>query len=375
MSSIQTNTSAMSALQTLRQVNASLSNTQNQASSGLRIGKAADNAAYWSIATTMRSDTKALSAVSDSIGLASSVTDTAYAALDDVREHMDAIKALLVTAQSLPSAAGSINLSNAVTSYFDDSKGYYQDPDPAYDNTMLAKVDEEIMQHIMAINSAVDSAGFNGVNLLDKSKDGVALGDTTSATYVSGYSGGAVQTIDLSGSDYVIFNGNYGSYASGSRNNEYGVLDKPITFTATDATTGATVFPVNGINVFNAAIFGKVYDNGGANLAYRIEAMAKQSNLTRDSAYNGFLGEFDKRIQAVVSVQSKLGSTQKRLDMADEFNNQLIDSYKSGIGRLVDADMEETSTRMMALQTQQQLATQSLQIANSAPGVMLSLFQ
>lgn len=77
MSSVNTNTSAMAALQTLRGITSGLDETKDRVSSGLRVGKAADNAAYWSIATTMRSDNKALSAVSDSIGVAKAITDTA----------------------------------------------------------------------------------------------------------------------------------------------------------------------------------------------------------------------------------------------------------------------------------------------------------
>ena len=41
--------------------------TQGQISSGLRVANASDNAAYWSIATTMKSDTGALSAVTDAL--------------------------------------------------------------------------------------------------------------------------------------------------------------------------------------------------------------------------------------------------------------------------------------------------------------------
>ena len=53
MSSILTNTSAMTALQTLNQTMNSMKMTQNQISTGLRISSASDNAAYWSVATTM----------------------------------------------------------------------------------------------------------------------------------------------------------------------------------------------------------------------------------------------------------------------------------------------------------------------------------
>ena len=69
MSSINTNASAMTALQSLAATNKNLSVTQSRISTGFRVGEASDNAAYWSIATTMRSDNKALSTVQDSLGL------------------------------------------------------------------------------------------------------------------------------------------------------------------------------------------------------------------------------------------------------------------------------------------------------------------
>ncbi|MDF1608412.1 flagellin, partial [Hoeflea sp. YIM 152468] len=55
MTSIMTNSAAMAALQTLRSINSDMETTQGRISSGLRVQTAADNAAYWSIATTMRS--------------------------------------------------------------------------------------------------------------------------------------------------------------------------------------------------------------------------------------------------------------------------------------------------------------------------------
>lgn len=73
----------------------------------------------------------------------------------------------------------------------------------------------------------------------------------------------------------------------------------------------------------------------------------------------------------MTSRMAKLGSLQKRLDLAEEANKGLIGSTTSGIGKLVDADMETVSTRMTALQTQQQLAIQSLNIADQAPQAML----
>ncbi|MDP3318988.1 MAG: flagellin, partial [Bosea sp. (in: a-proteobacteria)] len=82
MTSLLTNTSAMTALQTLTQTNKNLAQSQNRIATGQRVSTASDNAAYWSIATTMRSDNMALSAVQDALGLGAAKIDTAYAAME-----------------------------------------------------------------------------------------------------------------------------------------------------------------------------------------------------------------------------------------------------------------------------------------------------
>ncbi|MGN7731732.1 flagellin N-terminal helical domain-containing protein, partial [Ensifer sp. 22564] len=83
MTSIMTNSAAMGALATLRSINSDMETTQDRISSGLRVGSAADNAAYWSIATTMRSDNKALGTVQDALGLGAAKTDVAYTAMEN----------------------------------------------------------------------------------------------------------------------------------------------------------------------------------------------------------------------------------------------------------------------------------------------------
>ena len=74
MSSINTNVAAMTALQSLTQTQKSLTETQNHISTGMRVAEASDNAAYWSIATTMRSDKASLSTVNDALGLGATLT-------------------------------------------------------------------------------------------------------------------------------------------------------------------------------------------------------------------------------------------------------------------------------------------------------------
>ena len=99
MSSINTNVAAMTALQSLTATNKALTETQNRISTGFRVADASDNAAYWSIATTMRSDNAALSTVQDALGLGAATVDVAYTGVESAIKVVDQIKSKLVAAR------------------------------------------------------------------------------------------------------------------------------------------------------------------------------------------------------------------------------------------------------------------------------------
>lgn len=100
MTSILTNVAANTALLNLQNTVQSLQNVQNQISTGLRVSSAADNAAYYSIATVLRSDSGALSTVSDALNLGGSSLDTATSALSKINTALSDIKQQLLTATS-----------------------------------------------------------------------------------------------------------------------------------------------------------------------------------------------------------------------------------------------------------------------------------
>lgn len=135
MTSIHTNASAMTALQTLRSVGGVLDGVQAQVTTGLRVATASDNAAYWSIATTMRSDNHALGSIDDALGLTAAIADTAYAGLDAVGKQLSHFMSRLVAAK-----------------------------EPGVD---MKKIQSELDQIKGAITSTAKSASFNGVNWLD----------------------------------------------------------------------------------------------------------------------------------------------------------------------------------------------------------------
>lgn len=293
MTSILTNNSAMAALQTLRSVNNNLSDTQNAVSSGLRVDKASDNAAYWAIATTMKSDNSALSAVSDALGVGAAKVDTAYTAVESSIDVVTEIKAKLVAATE--------------------------------DGVDKDKIQDEIKQLQTQLSSISASASFNGENWVSGS-----VGDTQSvvSSFIRTAGGVSVSTSGYSATaDDLLF-------ADGS-----GILDRD------GAVSGASM---TGFSISSTSTKGDI------------------DQLITDT---------ETALKGMTALGSKLGSLQTGIELQTDFVSKLSDSIDSGVGRLVDADMEEESSKLSALQTQQQLAVQSLSIANSSSSNILSLFR
>ncbi len=127
-------------------------------------------------------------------------------------------------------------------------------------------------------------------------------------------------------------------------------------------------------------------DNDGADLALTASGAAggeatgglvglDTMDVTTNESVEATLANIETMINTSIDAAAAFGSSQGRIETQSEFISQLSDSLKSGIGALADADMEEASARLQALQVQQQLGVQSLSIANQAPQTILSLFQ
>ncbi|KQT21047.1 MAG: flagellin [Bradyrhizobium sp.] len=301
-SSLLTNSSAMTALQTLRSVSAQLATTQNRISTGQRVATASDNAAYWSIATSMRSDNAALSAVSDSLGLSAATVDTEYTALTSVigdkESGLTKLQALLVEAKT----AG-------------------------IDRT---KIQADITQIQQDMKLKASSATFNGINWLS-----TTTGTTpTSFNLVSSYSRvGGTPTIG----SITVTTANYTLYST----TQTGILD-----TVSGSASVDTI-----------------------NISALTDSAADQTTL------DAYIAQVTAAINSVSSAAADLGAVKNRISTNSEFVKTLMDSVDRGVGQLVDADMNAESTRLQALQTQQQLGVQALSIANQNSQSILSLFR
>lgn len=98
-------------------------------------------------------------------------------------------------------------------------------------------------------------------------------------------------------------------------------------------------------------------------------------DVSDGDAARASVAALEAHIQTAIDGAAALGAAAKRINNQNAFVGKVMDAMKSGIGALVDADMEAASARLQALQTQQQLGVQALSIANQAPMTILSLFR
>jgi flagellin len=86
------------------------------------------------------------------------------------------------------------------------------------------------------------------------------------------------------------------------------------------------------------------------------------------------LTRLDATMSAVNQAVGNIGTQAKQIEAHNSFVSKLSDVLETGVGNLVDADLAKESARLQALQVKQQLGAQALSIANSAPQIILKLF-
>ena len=311
MSSINTNFAAMSALQSLQTTNKDMLATQNRISSGMRVADAEDNAAYWSIATTMRSDNKALSTVQDALGLGAAKVDVAYTAMKSSIDIVTEIKSKLVASR-----------------------------EPGVDR---AKIQTEITALQSQLKNTADSSSFSGENWLsvDSSVSGYNSTRSIVASFTRASDGSvSVGVIDIDVSASALYD------ANSSAN---GILDSNRDATGAIAATGTSI----------------------AN----IDISTLTNSTTDLGTLDGYIKGADAAIKEMTSAATDLGAAKHRISLQKDFVTALSGAIDRGISQLVDADMNAESTRLQALQVKQQLGVQALSIANSSAQSILSLFR
>ncbi len=397
MTSILTNTGAMTALQTLKSINNDLEMTQDMISSGKRVQFASDNAAVWAISKVMEADIASFNTINEGLAVYESTVAVARTAAEQVTGLLTDIKTKLTQAANTPDG-------------------------------QLAEIDADITALKDQLTSVVDAAQFNGINLvngtgdlttlfsLDRDAAGVVTRNNVTVTgqdlSVAGYAAAAVFTgtagvstaedaaafsiDDAATEDLVIVDG---ALAAGDRISvTIGETTVAYQVTASDiaATTTADVVAnalrsqietIEGFTVdYDAGTVGTLTINNDSGADVTVTAQYRNAgagglsgvnaiNATSAANVNTSLDAINTLIDTATTAAASFGTDQNQIQTQMDFIGKLEDAMTAGVGSLVDANMEEASAKLQALQVQQQLGIQSLSIANQSPQSILSLFR
>lgn len=166
--SVNTNASALQALQNLNATNRQLEETQTRINTGLRVSGAKDNGAVYAIAQNLRSDVAGLTAVTQSLDRGISSVTTALAAGESISD-------LLIEMKAKAAAAS----------------------DEGQDAASRTALNNEFISLRDQINTIVNNAEFNGTNMLKAGGDDVKALANENGT----------QTINVSAEDLSLSGG------------------------------------------------------------------------------------------------------------------------------------------------------------------------
>lgn len=412
MSSILTNTSAMVALQTMKGISASLNKTQADISTGKTIASAKDNAAVWAISKVMESDVEGFKGISDSLSVGSATLTVARNASETVTKLLTEVKGKIVASQAENVDRGKIQTDiDALTKQIESTVGAAQ------------------FNGLNLVNGSVASGSVNVLASLDRSQTGVTSSNINVETQNLSTSAGEVLTAGggtLSGTtnvgtppvasvvtgtpvtlDTFAFQEGGPAIARNDALADPAVLTEMIAGDQISLKIGSvegkyTVQKGDTADALVAGLKASLTSNGLSDTDFTLtlnagalevanntnQAAAISASATRGTGGLSGLNDIDVvndpatalqdiegMLQTSIDAAASFGSSQKRIDIQNEFVGKLTDSLKTGIGVMVDTDMEEASARLQALQVQQQLATQALSIANQQPQGLLSLFR
>ncbi|MBV6637078.1 MAG: flagellin [Mameliella sp.] len=432
MSSINSNPGATAALQTLKAINASMGDTQMQIATGKKVASSQDNAAVWAISKVMEADVQGFQKVSDSLSLGQATISVARQGAETVTELLTEVKGKIVAAQeenvdrakiqtdidalrdqisSIVSAAqfnGQAMLTNTDQTAGSGGINVLSSLNRTMDGVTSSDIrvsKQDLGQGQSSIGSGL-TALAGAANDITGTGDGAAATMTGNATAPTGTTtfGAAATTTAAAGTGFSV------EITATAGNGPSNTADRnDISYVARDGDTMEDVaaglaaafnkyvsddLGAGNEGTIDATASGNQItftgaDQGGDNFSITVQqydpdatttiggGLAELGNIdvTTQAGADSALAEIEGLIQTSIDAAAAFGSAEMRLDTQKDFVSGLTDALKSGIGTLVDADLEEVSAKLQAQQVQQQLAMQALSIANRAPQSLLSLFR
>ncbi len=419
MFSINTNNSAMAALESLRMTNSALTQTENEVSTGLAVSSASDNPAIYAISQQMDGNIAGLSAVSSGLSFGASVVSTAQSATGSIISTLQNLQNTITQAgtSGITLSAEQSQVADALNQINDYARNStfqgvnlltsQSDAGSSVSNTTMSIVDG-LQGSTLSVANQAAAANPGAVTLTDAlgltsnmSANGTVLASGTPGTgqvtqsILTGSSTGVNMSVTSglvaasfnSGTTVAIANGDGSTTtfefdAAGTAPTTPDTATNHTVVVTVDTATESTNQMIGDlVNSMNENGYSAAVQNDGSinvvgqGLTGVTSGATGLNNGTPLSAGASAITTIQAAITAMTGIADSLAYTTQQITGIQTFTGDLSDALTSGVGALTDADLSAESAKLTSLQTKQQLAIQSLSIANSQSQSILSLFR
>lgn len=374
MADISLTASMRSNLLSLQQTQDLMDMTQERLSTGKKVNSAIDNPSSYYTAQSLTNRASDLNALLDSMGQGIQTIQAANEGIEAITDFVQQAKALANTARDNATVKGTTS-SGTYTAAGDRKK-------------ITVKIEGVADQDIEVTLEDTDSLEQAATKIATALNDGIKDAEDTviggfTATVENGQikisnSKGIVANVSgtISG---ITFNGEIGNSTRTTSMKQYNeILDQIDQLAKDSGYKGVNLLQGNSLKVvFNEdrssylTINGTFADTSDEGLKIsRAEDWTNPDNEAIDAS----ISELGNAITSLRNMASEFGNNYSIVENRENFTESLINVLEEGSDKLTLADMNEESANMLALQTRQQLAINSLSLASQAAQSVLSLF-
>lgn len=373
MADISLTASMRSNLLSLQQTQSLMDTTQERLSTGKKVNSAIDNPSSYYTAQSLTNRASDLSSLLDSMGQAVQTIQAANEGIEAITEFVQQAKAIANTARDNATVKGAT------------SSGTYTAANDTQNITVkIDGVADQDIKVTLADTDTLEQAATKIATALNDVKDAedTVIGGFT-ATVENGQikisnSKGIVANVSgtISG---ITFNGEIGNSTRTTSMKQYNeILDQIDQLAKDSGYKGVNLLQGNDLKVvFNEDRSSYLTINGTfADTSDKGLKISRAEDWTNpdNEAINASISELENAITSLRNMASEFGNNYSIVENRENFTESLINVLEEGSDKLTLADMNEESANMLALQTRQQLAINSLSLASQAAQSVLSLF-
>ena len=407
MADISLTASMRTNLLSLQNTQSLMDMTQERLSTGLKVNSAIDNAASYYTAQSLNNRANDLNALLDSMGQGIQTIQAANEGIEAITEFVEQAKAI---ANSARDVASKTDIKGLQAKFSDDG-----DPDEhktaagtslkfEVTRTDGTALDAKLTAAIKNVNDALTDTQLAAKNLEDyvgAVNDAIEAGDSEFAKIVD------IKVDEKTGKITYTAKAGYNIKATGAgdlaglgKNPETGDPTNDVTSTVavnTDRQKYALQFNeileqidnlaqdsgYKGINLLQMNTLTVIFNEDRSSQIEVKGTDASSVGLMLDEAVNNWqtnedieasIAQTEEAISSLRIMASDYGNYYSIVQNRQNFTKSLVNVLTEGADNLTLADMNEESANMLALQTRQQLAINSLSLASQAAQGVLQLF-